>query len=62
MHIVPNLPVGLVHGDFHPGNMGWRKKSKELVVFDFERGIKTLVEMETGLQMISINLVITKKA
>jgi len=36
MHVVPNLPVGLVHGDFLPGNTGWRKKSKELVVFDFE--------------------------
>jgi|GEM_PF-1594450 len=36
MHIVPNLPVGLIHGDFLPGNTGWRKKRKELVVFDFE--------------------------
>ncbi len=36
MRVVPNLPVGLVHGDFHPGNTGWRKNSKELVVFDFE--------------------------
>ncbi len=36
MRVVPNLPVGLVHGDFLPGNTGWRKKSKELVVFDFE--------------------------
>ena len=35
LHIVPNLPVGLVHGDFHPGNTGWRKKTRELVVFDF---------------------------
>jgi len=35
IHVVPNLPVGLVHGDFHPGNTGRRKESKELVVFDF---------------------------
>jgi aminoglycoside phosphotransferase (APT) family kinase protein len=36
MRVVPNLPSGLIHGDFHPGNMGWSKESKELVVFDFE--------------------------
>ena len=36
MHVVPNLPVGLIHGDFLPGNTGWRKTPKELVVFDFE--------------------------
>ena len=36
IHIVPNLPVGLIHGDFLPGNTGWRKKPRELVVFDFE--------------------------
>jgi Phosphotransferase enzyme family len=36
IHIVPGLPVGLVHGDFCPGNTGWRKKPRELVVFDFE--------------------------
>lgn len=36
IHTVPNLPVGLVHGDFLPGNTGWRKKPRELVVFDFE--------------------------
>jgi hypothetical protein len=36
MHIVPNLPVGLIHGDFLPGNTGWRKDTAELVVFDFE--------------------------
>ncbi len=36
IHVVPNLPIGLVHGDFHPGNTGWRKQTRELVVFDFD--------------------------
>ena len=36
IHVVPNLPVGLIHGDFLPGNMGWRRNPRELVVFDFE--------------------------
>lgn len=36
IHVVPGFPVGLVHGDFHPENTGWRKKPRELVVFDFE--------------------------
>lgn len=36
IHVVPEFPVGLVHGDFHPGNTGWRKKPRGLVVFDFE--------------------------
>jgi hypothetical protein len=36
IHIVPGFPIGLVHGDFHPQNTGWRKKPRELVVFDFE--------------------------
>jgi aminoglycoside phosphotransferase (APT) family kinase protein len=36
IRIVPGFPVGLVHGDFHPQNTGWRKKPRELVVFDFE--------------------------
>ena len=36
IYIVPNLPVGLIHGDFLPGNTGWRKRPRELVVFDFE--------------------------
>jgi Ser/Thr protein kinase RdoA (MazF antagonist) len=36
MHVVTYLPVGLIHGDFLPGNTGWRNKPRELVVFDFE--------------------------
>ncbi len=36
INTVPNLPVGLVHGDFPPANTGWRKEPRELVVFDFE--------------------------
>ncbi len=36
IRVIPRLPVGLVHGDFHPGNTGWRRKPRELAVFDFE--------------------------
>ena len=35
-YVIPILPVGYIHGDFLPGNTGWRKNSRELVVFDFE--------------------------
>ena len=36
VYVIPNLPVGYIHGDYLPGNTGWRKNSRELVVFDFE--------------------------
>jgi hypothetical protein len=35
-YVIPSLTVGYIHGDFLPGNTGWRKDPRELVVFDFE--------------------------
>lgn len=31
-----SLPVGLVHSDLRPGNTGWRRQDRQLVVLDFE--------------------------
>ena len=31
-----SMPVGLVHSDLRPGNTGWRRHCRQLVVFDFE--------------------------
>ncbi len=36
MNAMRALPLGLIHSDFTPGNTGWRKINRELVVFDFE--------------------------
>lgn len=36
LHPVNALESGLIHGDLHPGNVGWRYTNDELVLFDFE--------------------------
>jgi len=36
MAAVRALPLGLVHGDLRPGNTGWRRQDRQLVLFDFE--------------------------
>lgn len=36
MNYINGFKKGYVHGDFYPGNLGWRRDDKELVVFDFE--------------------------
>jgi len=36
MNRVNKYGKGYLHGDFYPGNMGWRCRNKELVIFDFE--------------------------
>ncbi len=33
---VVGLAEGLIHDDFYPGNTGWRRGTRELLVFDFE--------------------------
>ena len=36
MAAIRALPLGLVHGDLQPGNTGWRRGDRELVLFDLE--------------------------
>ena len=33
---ISQFQVGIIHGDFYPGNIAWRRATQELVIFDFE--------------------------